>query len=246
MTVRIKKIEKINGVEKVTDTSYTVTDEQSARLILKPQEVDGFRMPEQGYSFSIDSGDETKGEAITIRQFGKEETEDIDKMMVWIDSELEKGLVKPGKESDEVMAENMIFIQSEGSDQNNSNQKTSPKKVQKVIIIRKVHVTDPSKEELKSIGQTDGAGTNSLKPKTLEFAPNPSNGITGLTLEIATKGPTDITIYNLNGQVIYKEDLGDFTGRCFREIDLSGSPKGIYFFKVTQNNESLSKKLILE
>lgn len=246
MTVRIKKVEKINGVEKVTDTTYTTTDYNSVMMISKPGETEFEKISQNVISITMNAGEAGSMETITIHHPGEEANKNLDSEMQWITSDIGMDFSESDKVTKGEKNEQRIVIQRETDEELNGTEKASPKKIQKVIIIRKIHVTEPTREELKSIGQHNSVQSEKIGLKELEFAPNPSNGITGLTLVMATKGPTDLTIYNINGQLIYREDLGDFTGRYSKELDLSGSPKGIYFLKVTQNNESITKKLILE
>lgn len=226
MKVRIKKVQLVNGVEKVIDTTFTTND---PALIIKD-------LPE----LNLDVVKSTAGESTII-------TEDIavgelllTEEMQWLQSEL--GELKPQPNSGECKKIVMVETSSETSDEHT---KAGPKKLTKIII--KTHkVLDPTKEELKLLGINDTEYNPSLELRELSFAPNPSNGITGIELVLPKKGPTTISVYNINGALVYEDKLGDFTGRYQKQLDLSAQPKGIYFLRVEQNDAYITKKLIIE
>jgi len=68
--------------------------------------------------------------------------------------------------------------------------------------------------------------------------PNPSNG--SFTVQITE--PAQITVYSVTGQKIYSLYLENE----FSSIDLSGQSPGIYIFHFVTENESVSKRIIIE
>lgn len=240
MTVRIKTIERVNGVERIKDTSFTTTEHSKLMVMPKPERIETYEIPLQGFNFSFEKDSLGRAESILIRQFTDHELQGEEHLSIWEEK------VGPSEGKSEKNLEQMVLIETDDDDQIEINGKTGPVKMQKVIIIRKINVAEPTKEELKALGHTESKGSRTLSLKELSVAPNPSNGITGIRLEIATKGPTDICLYNNTGQELFHENLGVFSGTYLKELDLSNEPKGIYFLKVTQNQESITKKLIID
>jgi hypothetical protein len=69
-----------------------------------------------------------------------------------------------------------------------------------------------------------------------EIYPNPSNG----TLTLQSGSDFDVTIYSINGEVIYANR--DINSTLSLNLDV---PTGIYFVAVTENEETFTKKLVL-
>ena len=80
----------------------------------------------------------------------------------------------------------------------------------------------------------------------MNFYPNPSNGKFNLSFNLPEKQDTEITILNVEGKVVYKEKLNQFSGNYDKEIDISKNAKGVYFVKVDQGKHAQVKKIILE
>ena len=82
------------------------------------------------------------------------------------------------------------------------------------------------------------------KENSLENAfsvyPNPTTG--NLMLHNETKGLCSLEIQNSLGQIILKQtvELGK------TELDLSAYPKGLYFFRIANDNAVLVKKIVVE
>jgi hypothetical protein len=84
------------------------------------------------------------------------------------------------------------------------------------------------------------------KEQSLQLYPNPSGG----TFSISYKGKTEekliLAICNSRGQLIWKS-VENNTGAEFRkEVDLSSSPKGIYFLHLRSDEGVLVKKIVLQ
>ncbi len=81
----------------------------------------------------------------------------------------------------------------------------------------------------------------SIKETTLQIFPNPSFGKFQLALDnkVLKQKPV-LMIYNAFGQLILKQELST------TEIDLSPSPKGIYFIKIQTGENNYSGKVVIE
>jgi hypothetical protein len=73
--------------------------------------------------------------------------------------------------------------------------------------------------------------------------PNPSNGI--FNLVSGDNGITEIQVYDLTGKVIWtKKDFAVSNSEI--QINLSSISQGIYFVKISANNQSTVKRIIKE
>jgi hypothetical protein len=103
---------------------------------------------------------------------------------------------------------------------------------------------------LKSATIQDGLASSQLVPPiedkiglaTTRIYPNPTKGI--LYLEIATENneQANLTVHDLNGKLIVQNEA--ILNNC--DIDLSGSPSGIYILRVFIGAESKEWKVIKE
>ena len=86
-------------------------------------------------------------------------------------------------------------------------------------------------------------GINNTKDKSLfSIYPNPTNGIIHLNMDNSiTDGIVKIT--NLNGQEVYNKDLTNIINSA---IDISHLNKGVYFIRIFNNENSWTKKIILQ
>ena len=73
--------------------------------------------------------------------------------------------------------------------------------------------------------------------------PNPSKGIFNISL--GDVQPTAITVYDLTGKIIIsKKDIQ--TSNFETSLDLTNAALGIYFVKITANDQSTVKRIIKE
>jgi hypothetical protein len=78
------------------------------------------------------------------------------------------------------------------------------------------------------------------------LTPNPSNGSFSLIVSGVLNTTVGIAITDLTGKDIYNEKVASTSSAMTKVIDLTGNPKGIYFVKVTTDQHSVSKKLVLQ
>lgn len=78
------------------------------------------------------------------------------------------------------------------------------------------------------------------------ISPNPSNGEVVVNFKNKESQKTKISIYNLNGQLI-SEILNETiqSGNAKIKMDLSRYPKGMYYINISNEKESVNKKIIL-
>ena len=100
-------------------------------------------------------------------------------------------------------------------------------------------------EKMKEELGVDMPVIQNLRIEELAMFPNPTVSMFNLEFELPETGKTAIRIFNSFGQIIYTEDLNDFSGNYNGRIDLGGQPAGTYFVMIQQDEFSVSKKLIV-
>jgi membrane-associated protease RseP (regulator of RpoE activity) len=125
--------------------------------------------------------------------------------------------------------------------------------LEKEILALELDLAEAASEDNQTRSQptADTNQKNILTPNTLKFQelnvfPNPSTGIFDLEFDLPDEGRTAVRIYNPNGQAIYFNNLGNFSGRFSDRIDIANSMKGTYFLELSQDDKRLVQKLILQ
>ena len=71
------------------------------------------------------------------------------------------------------------------------------------------------------------------------ISPNPSTGLINIRFDNETN-QTKLSIFNTLGKLVYKQE-SLFKGT--NTIDLSSESEGIYFIKISSNNNTITKKI---
>jgi hypothetical protein len=85
-----------------------------------------------------------------------------------------------------------------------------------------------------------GAENNTFN---IVISPNPSEGIVKLSFSGSNSGTAQVVIYDIGGRIISTEVFGSADRE--KKLDLSAYPKGIYFVKAQNDNQTKTLKLIL-
>ena len=85
---------------------------------------------------------------------------------------------------------------------------------------------------------------NTLKVEGMEAYPNPTVGDLNLKFKAAAQ-PTTIRIMDVQGRVIYSEDLEHFDGNYSRELDVSNGVPGVLSISISQKGKVFTKNIIL-
>ena len=80
----------------------------------------------------------------------------------------------------------------------------------------------------------------------LDVYPNPSRDIFNVSFTSEDAQDLEVRVINVVGEVVYTENLEQFTGEYNKEIDLVTYTKGVYFLEITTNNGVINKKIILQ
>jgi hypothetical protein len=95
---------------------------------------------------------------------------------------------------------------------------------------------------IDDITVSDPAGMEQLlgEENIADIFPNPSKGI--FTISQQNKAQS-VEVYNLTGEKIYSNTN---ISQSIFDIDISSSPKGIYFVKITDGEKTQTKKLVIQ
>ncbi len=74
--------------------------------------------------------------------------------------------------------------------------------------------------------------------------PNPTNSTININFEDNQSATICVKIMNINGQVIYLEKTGNFSGKYSKVIDLSNFSKGIYLLQIITDKEIAQQKVV--
>ncbi len=226
MTVRVKKIEKINGVETVSDTTYLSTADDPDNNMTLNSEITKIRVPDIALLTKLAENKDTaalrklfpgKACSITVLDDAEGNFKDMS-----------------------VMADHVLLAER------NNGSEAPEIKSERVIIIRRSAIADLSASEKTQMKKVAGETDNRLSVNNMNFYPNPGNGRFNLSFDLPEKGNTVISIFNVEGKSVYEETLNNFQGHYQKEIDISAQPKGAYFVRLQQNEHASLKKIILE
>jgi hypothetical protein len=74
--------------------------------------------------------------------------------------------------------------------------------------------------------------------------PNPASGIFTATFQAAGSANYTVKITNTLGQVVYKEELNNFSGTYSKQMDISSYGKGVYILSISNAKDTDVKKVI--
>jgi hypothetical protein len=77
----------------------------------------------------------------------------------------------------------------------------------------------------------------------LSIFPNPSNGIFSINQQANFNKPQTIEIYNMLGENIYTSSTNKTK---INNINMSDSPKGLYFVKLIDGEKTSTQKIIIQ
>lgn len=275
-TVRIKKVENINGVETITDTTFT-TDDPSAIKLDEGSNIQTINISGNGEDGKIVIvNDETvNGENSNVKIIRKGEgalsEEEIQKIMKEAEQEMKKAEIqmihseKDMKVAEQSRKDAELALEKLEVELRNMDKSSDGKKgVKKVIIINDEESKGNGKSEKRmtkvimlKMDITDasaedvkrlGAGSvdNKVEMDNMKLYPNPNDGKFNLNFNLKNKADAEVTVYDLQGKQVYNEKLPNFTGEYNKPIDISSNAKGIYFVKIQQGKHTQVKKISLD
>ena len=237
-TVRIKKVKNINGVETITDTTFTSNDPssinfadgsevQTINIIGKDDGIEQHLVIVNDQVIS--SGNEN------IKIINKGDTKEMD-------AEIEKALKEAGVDPNKKGVKKMIIVNEDtapGKDGKNEKRTTK-------IVMIKMDITDASADDKKRLSNQIGNTDNKLEMDNMKMYPNPNDGKFNLNFNLKNKADAEVTVYDMQGKQVYSEKLSNFSGEYSKAIDISSNTKGVYFVKIEQGKHSQVKKIVMD
>jgi len=83
-----------------------------------------------------------------------------------------------------------------------------------------------------------------LANQLIKVYPNPSSGLVNVQLEASEN--VNLEVSDMNGKVVYSNELGTVYGTSTQSIDLSDIAKGVYMIRVDLNEATVIKKITIE
>jgi Secretion system C-terminal sorting domain len=232
-TIRLKRVENINGVERITDTSFLA--DGASVIQFKGENIDIQELNGRDSSVRkviiINDTDESSKAGNGVMKLEKRDAE-LEKLMKEMDlKDLEKGMQK------------VIIYKSWDENDIASLDKLDKLSKSNAVLI---NITNANTEDKKKFNEKVSADNDQLKVERFDFFPNPSNGKFNLSFNLPNKGDTKVSVLSMDSKIVYNKNLNNFTGDYKTEINISERAKGIYFIKVEQNGQSILKKIVLE
>lgn len=229
-TIRIKKVENINGVEKITDTTFTTSNPED----FKWQDKEGNVLINE-----IKGKDGKVMKVVTIDEIGPDAKMLNEKE---INAEIEKAMKEAGVDPNGKDMKKVIII---NNDSDNKDGKKTEKHYTKVVMVN-LDITDASEEDVKRLKNQLGSTDNKLEMDNMKLYPNPNDGKFNLNFNLKNKADAEVTVYDMQGKQVYNEKLPNFSGEYNKPIDISSNAKGIYFVKIQQGKHTQVKKISLD
>jgi hypothetical protein len=85
---------------------------------------------------------------------------------------------------------------------------------------------------------------NGISPVTV--SPNPSNGSFQLQFLFNSADNTAVEIYDMIGQRVYEQQLGNYSGYFSGQIDAVNLASGIYVLKVVHGGSTYENKILIK
>jgi hypothetical protein len=220
VTLRIKTVENINGVETVSDTTFVTDQKDMHRYHPNLQHHPGGKM-------MIKKGDvDQKFSDMELKKLLSEE-------------EFEQMTSKEAGNSGKTFKK--IIIHEENHEE--GPHKNGEKKMCTKIMVRTL-LADPDQKELQKAGIVENK--NKLALESLNFSRNPSSGKFNINFTSAAKGDLNVLVKDLQGRSLFSDSVKNFSGDYHHEINLGEVNKGIYLITISQNDKLLTKKLVVD
>ncbi len=84
-----------------------------------------------------------------------------------------------------------------------------------------------------------------LVSNTLEVYPNPSSGVYHFTVSSEESGTAQLAVFSITGKQVYSGTASFGPDSNTIDLDITGCPSGMYFFRAKINGSVMTKKLIL-
>ena len=80
----------------------------------------------------------------------------------------------------------------------------------------------------------------------LSIYPNPASDKLNIKFNTSTADNFDIVIYNVTGQVVYKETLNNFLGSYYNELNINDFAQGVYLMQIKSSKGATTRKVVIQ
>ncbi len=82
-------------------------------------------------------------------------------------------------------------------------------------------------------------------PYLLSIYPNPNDGNFNVSFNVSVKGTYTLELTNALGQLIFKDEVNDFSGQYTKQLSVVDYGKGVYTISLTNEKHEVVKKIIV-
>lgn len=113
------------------------------------------------------------------------------------------------------------------------------------VVIELEDVNEADKATLKRAGAPVATSiAESLQLDDLVFYPNPNDGRFRLRFNAPNEGDVNVRVMNVQGKTLYTKDLPSFSGSYDEVISIEDQAAGAYLLSISQNGQTVNKKLV--
>jgi hypothetical protein len=99
--------------------------------------------------------------------------------------------------------------------------------------------------ESLNILQEEELEMEEMMPLDISVFPNPNIGQFTLEAEINNDSPVFYQLFDSQGRQIISESIAPSSALFSKNFDLGNNPAGVYYLKVIQNNQIMTRKIII-
>ena len=93
---------------------------------------------------------------------------------------------------------------------------------------------------------TVGIDENNSKVNDINVFPNPTTGKVNITLDASNQSDIDVLVTDIVGKEVFKDKFNSVSGNNIYSINLSHLPEGLYLIKIISENNSFTRRIILD
>ena len=96
--------------------------------------------------------------------------------------------------------------------------------------------------------KTSSIGNNNMgnTDVQLQIYPNPTSGLVNITLKSEKQIAGDISITNINGQIVFTTSFDQSASAEKMKVDLTELPRGVYYIRITSDWFTKIEKIVLD
>ncbi|MEM7103520.1 MAG: PDZ domain-containing protein [Bacteroidota bacterium] len=83
-----------------------------------------------------------------------------------------------------------------------------------------------------------------LQLRAFSLFPNPNNGNFTISFRAEKQEPITISVVDVSGREVYREEVQDFRGSYYQDINISQNSGGVYFLNIIQGDEIWTERFV--